>query len=529
MAQQLIVAWSEVLDIDESEIDENDNFFEIGGDSVMSMRLVGVAQEKNIYIDAEIVFNHPTLSDMRRHCTEAISSPASSSAPALDRDLLQHCARVCQVDSNVIADIVPSTPWQARLLSLHVSAKKSGTFLKTTQLVFEIAGTNDASSVMAAFQAVRDDNQILRTRLVQHEDHVVQVALRDQPHWEMASDLAEYLTHDIATRMNFGDSLIRYAVVHEKEKTFIVWTVHHSVDDEWSRHLLLNGIEQYLLSPLGYSNKPKPPAYNTVAEYVNSNSKDAAAFWQNYLGNSLSPEAFWKLPEGYVPPSAKVNTITQRPLSYKSQEHGGISLATVAYGAFGLASAALSGTFDDSIFLAMRMGRQVPVKGIESIMGPIATMVPFRIRPTSCDTIVDLLRHIRKDSIAMIPFEQLARAALPPPLVTSVPVLNWRLNDPDVLQREITFQSGGSQACFKPAPEMWPPRSVLAVCYVVVRATNDVLDIEAAHDDNVVEEPLLHRFIDCFLNILETMVRRSLKGTVRELLADINGMMRASA
>ncbi|KAL8799322.1 MAG: hypothetical protein Q9200_007565 [Gallowayella weberi] len=523
MAQQLIVAWAEVLDLDESEIDENDNFFQIGGDSVTSMRLVRVAQEKNINVDAETVFNHPRLSDMREHCTEAIVSPASSSTPALDRDLLQHCARACQVDSNIIEDIVLSPPWQATLFSMHVSAKKPAALMK--QLIFEIEGTNDASNVMAAFQAVRDNNQILRTRLVQHEDHVVQVVLRDQLHWETASDLAEYLAHDITIRMNFGDPLIRHAVVYEKEKTFIVWTAQHSVEDEWSRHLLLNGIEQYLISPSGYSNKPKPPPYSIVAEYLNSKQKDAAAFWQNYLGDSPSPKVFYEVPEGYVTPSSEVSPITQRTFSYKSQEHGGISLATVAHGAFGLASAALSGALDDSIFLTARMGRQVPVKGIGSIMGPMASMVPLHIRPNSHNTILDLLQQIQKDSIAMMPYEQQAQETLPPLFATTIPILNWKLNDVDVLERKITFESGGGsgKACFKPAAELWPPRSVVAVCYVRVDVVNDVLNVGAAYDRNVVGEPLLHRFIDCFLDILESMVRRGLKGTVRELLADVNG------
>ncbi|KAL8677967.1 MAG: hypothetical protein Q9186_005633 [Xanthomendoza sp. 1 TL-2023] len=520
MVQQLIVAWSEVLDIDESEIDENDNFFEIGGDSVTSMRLVGVAQEKNINIDAETVFNHPILSDMKEHCTQATPSPAFSSPPALDRDLVHHCARACQVDPNIIEDIVLSPSWQTRILSLHVSAEKPGTLLK--QLVFEIEGTDDASDVMAAFQAIRDNNQILRTRLVQQEDHALQVVLRDQLHWETASDLAEYLAHNIALRMNFGDTLTRYAVVHEKEKTFIVWTVQHSVDDEWSRHLLLDGIEQYLLSPTGYNSKPKPAPYKVFAEYIVSKMEDGAAFWRNYMGDSPSPRVLWKIPDDYAPTSNKVFTVGRRKLSYKSREHGGVSLATVAHGAFGLAFAALSGSLDDAVFLMVRMGRQIPVKGIESIMGPMMTPVPLRIRSTSHDTILDMLQQIQKDFISVIPYEQMARAALPPGYLNRVPILNWRLNDIDVLQREIFFESKGSKACFKPAKELWPSRSIPVPFYVTVRATDDMLNVEAAYDRNLIEESLLHQFLDCFLGILESMVQRSWNGTVRDLLADNN-------
>ena len=222
MEQRLISAWSKILELDESDIQENDNFFEIGGDSVKSMRLVGAAQDVDIDIDAETIFNHPTLSDMKEHSNkiEGKGPATSTTQSSPEHHLVEHCALACQVNPALIEDIFPSSDLQARLLYLHLSAEKPGGWLK--QLVFEIAGTDDASKVKAAFQAVRDDNQALRTRLVRHEDRVVQVILRDQIHWEMASNLAEYLAHDISTRMNFGDPLTRYAVVQEDKKTLIV-------------------------------------------------------------------------------------------------------------------------------------------------------------------------------------------------------------------------------------------------------------------------------------------------------------------
>ncbi|KAL8925626.1 MAG: hypothetical protein Q9172_002130 [Xanthocarpia lactea] len=77
---------------------------------------------------------------------------------------------------------------------------------------------------MAAFQAVQDNNQILGN----------------------ASDLAEYLHRDISIRIKFGDPLTRYAVVQGSVKTSVVWTAQHCMEDEWTRHLLLDGIEEYL-------------------------------------------------------------------------------------------------------------------------------------------------------------------------------------------------------------------------------------------------------------------------------------------
>ena len=81
MDQRLTSAWSKILDLDECEIEECDNFFEIGGDSVMAIRLIGAAEEVGLDIDADTIFTYPTLSDMKKHCKEVeVNAPATDTA-----------------------------------------------------------------------------------------------------------------------------------------------------------------------------------------------------------------------------------------------------------------------------------------------------------------------------------------------------------------------------------------------------------------------------------------------------------------
>ncbi|KAI4230604.1 MAG: hypothetical protein LQ349_006158 [Xanthoria aureola] len=521
--QSLIAAWSEVLDMDESEIDGEDSFFEIGGDSVKSIRLIGAAREVNLDVDAETIFRHPTLSAMAEHCKklDGISHSASEPELALDQGLLRHCALACHVDPTCIEDIVPSTKMQTALFEVHISAEKPGVMQK--QIVFNIEGTDDASSVMAAFQAVRDKNQVLRTRLVQHEGCVMQVILRDdQVPWERASDLAEYLERDVCIKTNFGDPLTRYAVVHDdsEKKTFLVWTVLHCVEDEWTRNLVLDGIEQYLLSPTTYSKKSKPPTLRMFANHMSSNLNDGAAFWQNYMADPpiITRPSLWKVPENYQPGHFTWIAEQQRRISFNSHEHGGISLATVAHGAFGLAFAAMSGNLDDAVFAVSRSGRQMPLKGIESMMRPMLCTVPLRIRPASHDTVLDMLQQIQADSIPMMAYEQLARETLPP-LRNDLPELNWHMNDMDTFRRKIIFRTeGGIKASVKPDKDLTPEFDYNLPLYVEARSSNGFVKVEAGYDGDLLERSLVRRFVDLFLDILESMVRRSLEGTVEDML-----------
>ncbi|KAI4244142.1 MAG: hypothetical protein L6R40_003126 [Gallowayella cf. fulva] len=521
MTERLVLAWSEVLDIDPSEIDEDDSFFEIGGDSATSIRLAGVAQEKNLDLDAETIFKHPTLSDMRQNCKEIDESPppAGSSESALDQDLVQHCARACHVDPGSIEAIASSPFMQADLFRMHVSADDPGAMQQ--RFVFELGGIDDPSTVKAAFNVVRDNNQILRTRLVQHEASVVQVVLRDQIQWETASDLAEYLARDITIRSNSGDPLARYAVVHEGKKTFIVWSVQHSAQDEWTRNLLFDGLEQYLQSPATYNKGSRAPPYSMFADYISSSMEAGTAFWRAYLSDAPSRKSLWNVAGNYQPPSYRVEAVQQRKLSYNSQAHGGISLATIAHGAFGLAFAAMSGNLDDSLYLTVRTGRQISLKGVESIMGPMVCLTPLRIQPVPAKSIMDVLQQIQKDSISMMPYEHIARAVLTRE-THAVPIFNWRMNNVNLFGRKIFFETGGLKASLKLNAELSPPHLVSSAFYVGARVVKDIIYVEAVYDHNLIKESLLREFVDCFLDILGSMLDRSLKGTVGDLLAEID-------
>lgn len=101
--------WSHILDIDDSDLVEDTNFFEAGGDSVAALRLVAAARDLNLSMDIEDVFNFPTLGGQAEKCQEA--SPASkpkgtaSGVSILDQDTVGACATDSQVKPDTVEDI----------------------------------------------------------------------------------------------------------------------------------------------------------------------------------------------------------------------------------------------------------------------------------------------------------------------------------------------------------------------------------------------------------------------------------------
>ena len=72
--QELASIWSEVLKIEKIGI--YDNFFRIGGDSIVSIQMVSKARSRGIFISVKDVFTHPTISGLA-----SVSKTQESSLP----------------------------------------------------------------------------------------------------------------------------------------------------------------------------------------------------------------------------------------------------------------------------------------------------------------------------------------------------------------------------------------------------------------------------------------------------------------
>ncbi|KAL8685419.1 MAG: hypothetical protein Q9218_007775 [Villophora microphyllina] len=146
MTGRLREVWSQVLDQDEADIEDDDNFFEIGGDPVAAMQLVSVAQESRLSLDAEAVFQHPKLVDMAVHAI-------------------------------AMEDVYPCPRMQIAFLKRHIQTKDPGTLVEYS--ILDVEGTQDTSRIQDAFEAIRGKNVILRTRFVIIGQEAHQVGVKD--------------------------------------------------------------------------------------------------------------------------------------------------------------------------------------------------------------------------------------------------------------------------------------------------------------------------------------------------------------
>lgn len=66
--------WARVFGMVPNMTGLDDNFFHLGGDSIVAMKAVGQARELDIQVTVADFFRHPSLHDLAKHCHQILDS-----------------------------------------------------------------------------------------------------------------------------------------------------------------------------------------------------------------------------------------------------------------------------------------------------------------------------------------------------------------------------------------------------------------------------------------------------------------------
>lgn len=401
--KQMRQLWSQVLNLEASKIGLDDSFFRLGGDSVAAMKLVGAARRVGIVLTVADIFRQPSLELQAKDLTTLVQELSEVIAPftlLADEDrtdlIRQELADICHVDASVIQDAYPCTPLQEGLLSLGL--KREGDYV--LQIVTEISTDISIDRLKSAWAKVVGSTPTLRTWVAQHcELGLVQCVMKTTVQFHESDNLDDYLSLDKSNAMGLGEPLLRLALVHDSDtgSQYIISTIHHAIYDGTALYSIIELVSAAYHGKTVYEGH----GFSTFVRHVRSADTNATnQFWQKYLSGgqfSTYPELPAKVQEPLP------NAFLQREIGidYKSS----FTLSTVIRGAVGIVLSQHSGS-EDVVFGALVSGRNAPVPGIESIVGPTIAAVPIRIQINKNETVQTYLNTIQEQSTEMIAYEQ---------------------------------------------------------------------------------------------------------------------------
>ncbi|EKG19644.1 AMP-dependent synthetase/ligase [Macrophomina phaseolina MS6] len=338
LEKHLRQAWSEVLKIEAENIRVDDKHFALGGDSLAAMRLVSVCRAQGLDLSVINTLANPTLSAtasvVRIIDFDAQKELAPFSMISQDVESARvEASLACGTDPSAIEDIYPSTPAQQPLFTFALKSTKA----YIAQRVARIPSHIDLDGWKKAWEGVVAANAILRSRLAQLQEPGLQ-QVRD----DSARDM--------------------------------VWIIHHVLYDGWSEPL----VPEQVKTALHHQASPVPAQMRNFVAWLRSNP-DATTqeFWRQELRGAVGPQ-FPRLPSrDYLPTP---NALLERHIPLETGHAGSpFTTATLLRAAWALVASQHAGT-DDVVFGETLTGRDVALRGVESIIGPLIATVPVRVR-----------------------------------------------------------------------------------------------------------------------------------------------------
>lgn len=394
--------WADNLGLDPDSIGLDDNYFQLGGDSISAMLLVATSQAEGVQLTVASIFQNPVLSELALcvQLTDQSGIPdilPFETVPNVDEvgALLEEVVNQYGYSKSTIEDIYPCTPLQDGLVA--ISIKEPGTYL--AQAALSLPDLLDVDRYRAAWDTAVQNMPILRTRIVETSSGLMQLILDSSVEWQVSNSLQAYLKSDREKVMGLGDPLIRFAIINESDTRYFSWTAHHALIDGWSAQLIQENVERAYLD---MSLKPTL-GFNHFIKYIGQvNFADAEEFWKQELADSPLP-SFPELPSDNYQPITDAGLM--HTVKFSKKVDAEIPVSAIIKGAWALVLSKYSDS-TDIVFGHTTSGRATPMLGVDRLVGPTIATVPFRVRFDSDWQVVDFLREIQRLSTSAMPFEQ---------------------------------------------------------------------------------------------------------------------------
>ncbi|KAJ1974593.1 hypothetical protein H4R35_003538, partial [Dimargaris xerosporica] len=311
------------------------------------------------------------------------------------------------------------TNWASHLRVLLLSTLRNS-YAYLVQYHVTLTGDLDVHRLEASWQQVAQRHSILRTVFLDAPSQVttgfVQAVLKqsivrfDADLTQSVDELSTQAYQRLHTNFALDNPLFQVSVgalpstpnAHQMTVTF-----HHAMLDGWSFPLLVAEVlKSYQGHPMLESTAS---AFKGVTQHILSDrlTDSPAQFWQAYLVNAPSTPAPLIHPQltpttgykGYRAPLA-----ISKPLLQSFTRTDGITLPSLLRGAYALALGRCLHT-REVVFGVIVSGRNVPVDGIEAVIGPCLNTIPFRVN-TRDQPVIAYLQQIHHDYVQMVPYEQ---------------------------------------------------------------------------------------------------------------------------
>jgi amino acid adenylation domain-containing protein len=296
--RELAEVWNEVLGLE--RVGVNDNFFDLGGDSIRAIQVHSKALQRGVSFPLQEVFSRQTVAELAAAAvTAAPQAPprpaeAFSLVPDEDRGRLPRD----------VEDAYPLAMLQAGMIFHNEYSAASAAYLNISSV--HLRAPFHRGALEAALRQLAERHPVLRTsfdltsfseplQLVHREAEIpLRVDdLRALPPAEREEVIGAWVRDEQGLAFDLSRApLLRFQVHLRGEDTFqLSWTEHHAILDGWSVASMMTELFRLYFSSAGEEVAPvPPPPRSTYRDFVAREraalaSEESRRFWEEQLSD----------------------------------------------------------------------------------------------------------------------------------------------------------------------------------------------------------------------------------------------------
>jgi len=387
--------WAKILKID--SIGRHDNFFDLGGDSILSIQITSQANQAGLFFSPDSLFSHPTIAQLAAAAAE--TQPVEPAQTAATGPLTL-------------------TPVQQGILFHSNYSRPSSVYTEISH--YELRGPLDVAAFKQAWQQVINRHAILRTFFDWENRETPQQAVRPQValpwqafDWQhlSAAEQTDQLQALLKTDRKQGfdlsqPPLLRLTLVRLAPDCYrFILSHHHIILDGWSVALLLKEVfTLYRATRQGeavFLAQARPyPTY--ISWLQNQDTSPAEAYWREALrgfttSTPLPTEDQPDAPEAYLEQQLRLSPAATQSLQQLARQHH-LTLNTIMQGAWALLLRRYSGE-TDVLFGTAVSGRTIPLPGIEAMVGLFINSLPVRVQVSPRTNLLAWLQELQAQQV----------------------------------------------------------------------------------------------------------------------------------
>lgn len=406
--QYLRALWSKVLEVDETDICPESNFFRLGGDSIAAMRLAAAVMcTKGLTLSVWHIMKYPELSRMATQIRQ------NGAVPETKQKSLETLTNVAddKLKDNLHTSKFAVTEMQSTMVNFNMAPERGFMNYFTLHL---LEGTNVAK-LENACRGLLAHYAVLRSCFVQEGDTLLQQILPAmdsvtiEHHRCTAAEALDaaagrIIESDRAAPLQWGDCLTRIFILQQDETgaSRLVFRLSHSLYDGMCLPALWRDLSR---AYGGESLGPEDTMYPDFAKDATVVSNESTKFWKDLLRNSqITPVT--------REPGTRARTVRANGLmrgrtscAIPSTYFTLFSLppASIFRAAWAVVLAGLSSS-TDVVFGQVISGRETLAPSMLEAFGAFLNIIPCRTRlPTGETSAADLVQSVHEYHVSALP------------------------------------------------------------------------------------------------------------------------------